>query len=323
MIVLNKEQILEAVTLEEVMDSVEEALDIYEKQEYQMPLRMIVPLGDENKLLLMPCQSRNRFSTKIITLFPENPKRNLPTIEGLVLYNCPETGKVQALMDGKTVTALRTAAVTGVGIRYLADKKAASIGLIGCGIQGYYQILFSVCASGIKKVNLFDAFSNQMDGFISQLKARIPDLQIKISENADRLVTQSDIVITATTSTEPVISDDPGLFTHKLFLAVGSYQPHVRELPDAVFKLVDKIYLDTEMALEESGECIIPMDKGLIKKDNFENLGSLIAQRRQPQRGKHGTVVMKSVGMGLFDLMTASLIYRKADEKQLGTVVDI
>jgi ornithine cyclodeaminase/alanine dehydrogenase-like protein (mu-crystallin family) len=323
MIILDQKQILESVTLNEVMDSVEEALRTYESGNFEMPLRMVVPLGNENKLLLMPCMAQSKFSTKVITLFPNNRDKGMPTIDGLVLYNCPETGKVLAIMDGKTITALRTAAVTGVSIRHLADEQYSSVGLIGCGVQGYYQLLFAAAATRIERVNLFDTFNNRLEDFKKKLHEQLPEVEIKVATSADEVVLDSEIVITATTSTKPVISDNPSLFINKHLVAIGSYQPHVRELPDAVFNIVEQVYLDTEMALKESGEVIIPLEKGLIKKEQMKNLGSVIVKKEKPDRGKHGTTLMKSVGMALFDLMTAQLVYKNAEKKKLGTVVNI
>ena len=115
MIVLSKEQIEEMVDPDQMMDQIEEAYRIYGSGEFYMPPRPTVE--HENKqLMYMPCYTKDIIGTKILSIFPENSKLGLPSIDGIVLLNDYTTGAPLAVMDGQSVTAWRTGAVGGVGI---------------------------------------------------------------------------------------------------------------------------------------------------------------------------------------------------------------
>ena len=152
MLYLNADQIMQALTLDEVMQCVEKALHVYETRAYEMPDRLAVDCGENNLLLLMPSVARGHWATKLVTVFPGNAARGKPVIDGLVALGDQATGEILALLDGKTVTAMRTGAVTGTSIRHLAREDATSVGLVGCGVQGYTQVLYACTARTIRQV---------------------------------------------------------------------------------------------------------------------------------------------------------------------------
>jgi len=319
MLYLNARDIAEALTLKEVMGCVEEALGIYEDKTFDMPERMVVPCGDSDLLLLMPCVANSSIVTKLVSVYPGNKAKGRPVIDGLVVLYDRSTAEILALMDGRTVTAMRTGAVTGVSIARLAQADARTVGLVGCGAQGYYQLMYACIAREISKILLHDIDAAASASLANKLHASLPDVEIEISDSPKSLLLASDIVITATTSRQPVFPDDPELFTGKHCVAIGSFEPDVREYPDAIFSLVEKVWVDIDFAKEESGELIVPLQKGLLQEDQLETLGHFIRSGRAPERGAHGTTFSKSVGMALFDLTTARLAYTNALERGLGT----
>jgi ornithine cyclodeaminase len=258
-------------------------------------------------------------TTKLVTIFPGNRSRNRPVIDGIVVLSDGSSGEVLALMDGKTVTAMRTGAVTGVSIRYLSRGDARSVGLVGCGVQGYYQLLYACAVRDICRITLFDIEPAAIRTLMEKMQASLPDVEIVVAESSEALVRASDIVITATTARRPVFPDDPELFKGKHCVAIGSFEPDVREYPDAVFSLVEKVWVDIDFAKEESGELLVPLRRGILRDEQLETLGHLIQSERAPERGAHGTTFSKSVGMALFDLTTARLAYAQAIEEGLGT----
>ena len=142
MIVLSKEQIEEMVDPDQMMDQIEEAYRIYGSGEFYMPPRPTVE--HENKqLMYMPCYTKDIIGTKILSIFPENSKLGLPSIDGIVLLNDYTTGAPLAVMDGQSVTAWRTGAVGGVGIRHLSRKDCRTVGIIGAGMQGFHQAVYA------------------------------------------------------------------------------------------------------------------------------------------------------------------------------------
>lgn len=319
MLFLNEREIMEALTFEQVMECVEEALRIYEEKTFVMPDRMAVHCGGNNLLLLMPCVSRGDIATKLVTVFPGNKARNRPVIDGLVILSDRSTGEILALMDGKTITSMRTGAVTGVSIRHLSRADAHSVGLVGCGVQGYYQLAYACTARDVHRIALYDIFPEAIPPLIARLRTSFPGVEIEVADSTTSLVRASDIVITATTARTPVFPDDPALFVGKHCVAIGSFEPEVREYPDAIFSLVERVWVDIDFAKEESGELLIPLEKGILQEKQLETLGHFIQSGRAPERGAYGTTFSKSVGMALFDLTTARLAYAAACEKGLGT----
>src|SRR5690625_14872 len=142
MLFLNEKDILEAVTMVDVIDAIDEAYKIYEEQQFNMPVRTQVK-ETENTLILMPCITDNVIGTKLVTSFPRNTDH--PTLHGLIILNCSETGEMKALLDGSFLTGFRTGAIGGSAIRHLAAKGATKLAIIGTGVQGFYQAI-AACA---------------------------------------------------------------------------------------------------------------------------------------------------------------------------------
>jgi ornithine cyclodeaminase/alanine dehydrogenase-like protein (mu-crystallin family) len=301
------------------MESVERALILLEQGKATMPDRQTISCGGDNVLILMPCIAGGSISTKILTLFPGNRAVHRPVIDGLVLLADQSNGEILCLADAKTITAMRTGAMTGVSIRYLARKDATSVGLVGCGAQGYYQLLYACAARPIQRITLFDQYPTAIQLMIEKLDKILPGIELHIAASPEDLVKASEIVITATTAKTPVFPDDPALFEGKSFIAIGSFQPGVREYPDAVYKRAAKVWVDTLFATEESGELLIPLHKGILNEDQVESLGHLILSGQNPDRGVYGTTFFKTVGMALLDLTTIQTAHQKALQNGLGT----
>lgn len=319
MLYLNERDIQQALTPEDVLESVEEALRIYEARTFSMPERLAMATGDSNQLLLMPCAAGDAMVTKLVSVYPDNRARGRPVIDGLVVLYDRATAEILALLDGKTVTATRTGAVTGISIRYLAPEDARVVGLLGCGVQGFYQLLYACEVRDITKIVLYDINPRAVRDLTERLRASPIEADVEAAQSPEALARASDILITATTARSPVFPDDPDLFRGKHCVAIGSFEPDVREYPDALFPLVDKVWVDLDFAKEESGELIVPLQKGLLREAQIETLGQLIMSGAPRDRGPHTTTFSKSVGMALFDLTTARRAYLKALDAGLGT----
>ena len=319
MIYLNSREITEVVSCDQMMDAVEQAMGIYEDKSYIMPERMHVPCGDGNILLLMPCVAGDYMVTKMLTLYPENRKVEKPVIQATVMLSDSRTGTPLAIMDGGTVTAMRTGAVGGSSIRHLAKTDARSIGVIGCGVQGYYQLKYGCCARDIQEITLFDMNLANATSLLEKLQSDYPEIIIKTAESAEELARDSDIVITTTTARVPVFQDRAELFAGKHLIAVGSFEPDVREFPNALFTQTASVWVDIDFAREESGEILIPLRDGLLREEQIVTLGQFIRSGKKPDRGVSGTTFFKTVGMALFDLAAAQLIYECSKEHGIGT----
>lgn len=316
MIILGKEEIESLVDLNKMMDQIEEAYRIYGAGDYYMPPRPSVE--HENKTLMyMPCYTKEVIGTKILTIFPENAKRGLPSIDGVVLLNDAATGAPAALLDGQTVTAYRTGAVGGVGIRHLSRKDCHTFGVVGAGVQAFYQTLYACAARDIHTVYLYNHSDRDLTEYLERLKKAIdnPGTKVVQCKTVEELAANSDIICTTTPSTKPVLPDNKELLEGKCIIAIGSYTPEMREIPDAVWDLVDKVYIELPYACEESGDLSQPIAEGRLSKDRIVLMNEYLASGADEEAAARKTTYFKSVGMGLFDVCIAQKIVEEAKER--------
>lgn len=320
MLYLNGNEIMQAISNEEVMEAVVEAYILFDKGTCYIPDRAFFA-HEGNKMIYMPCFSPDALITKILSLFPENYKKGKPTLDGVVLWKDPESGEILAIMDAKKITALRTGAAAGLAIRYLSHPESSTLGVVGTGMQGLHLALFASTVRDIGHIYLYDNYRKEADTFAADLEKMLGrHMKCTLCGDASELLKKSEIVITATTSSVPVLPDDPVLLADKCFVGVGSYSPSMREYPAALWKVVDTAYADLEYAMEESGDLSQPIKEGLLKPEQVHKISTLIGGPvNPPAKGKSN--FLKTVGMSLVDLTTAAAAYRNAKKKGIGQVL--
>ncbi len=312
---------MQAASLGGVMDEVERILVSHERGEYYMPPRVHLDHG-ANTLLLMPCFGADAFGTKLVTVFPQNAERDMPVVDGVMVLNDKDTGSPLALLNGQVLTGLRTGAVGGVSIRHLAPRGARTAGIVGAGVQGRYQALFAQAAMELSDLYVYDISPERVSRFCSDIAEELPRVRVHPVDEVEDLVRESQVVITATTSDEPVLSGEPASFRGKHFVAVGSFKPTMRELPEAVFREVGGLFIDTEHALEESGDVGDPLAQGWVSGDSIRTLGNLLDAGGGASL-RDETTVFKTVGMAAFDLGVSRLIYEAACGRGVGQRVQL
>lgn len=321
MLVINEKDINRSISFKELMDVIEDSYKIYSENKYYMPDRTHVDKNNKT-VLYMPCFLEDTFGTKILTVFPENRKIKKPVIDGLMLLNDYESGKTVGMIEGKTLTALRTGAVGGVAIRNTTPENVKKVGLVGAGAQGFTQLQFACEARDIEEIYVYDMFEEVLPDFIKRIKKEIPDVKIEAVESTRELLKKSEVIITTTTAKEAVFPDEEELFKGKHFIGIGSYKPDMREYPDALSKVVDKIYIDTIFAKEETGDLSQPLKNGILKDDQVELFSDYLLKEDNKAQIVKGTTWFKSVGMAIFDIVAAQFIYNKALEKSIGQKID-
>ena len=322
MLVINADQILRAVTPEEVMDTVEQAMLLYEGREFLMPVRSHLDYQG-NTMLLMPCMTPELNATKLVTLCPGNPERGLPVLDAQVFLTRGQTGEALALINGRVLTAMRTAAVGGVGIRHLSAPDISRLGVVGAGVQGFHQAWFAGKARDLKSIMYYDIHLDKIQELAQGLAQKLPGVEVKTAASPEELLEHSQAVITCTTSEAPVLPDEPELIKGRHFVGIGSYKPTMREFPRALFQALDRAYVDTDHALEETGDLIDPLAQGWLKPEQVQTMGSLLKAGSSPKSLGGRTTLFKSVGMALFDLAVGGLILDKAKQLGLGQEVEL
>ncbi len=318
MLYLNANDISRVIDHEEVISIIENAMRLYEEGDYVQPDRITVNRNDKETYLYMPCFTEKVKGTKFLTLFADNAKKGIPTIQGLMMLNDNETGKVKCMMEGSALTAFRTGAVGGCGIRHTTPENVTKLGIVGTGVQGFHQCLYATRIRPIKDIYVFDIFEDKAKEFKAKLEAELPDVNVHVESDVENLVKQAEVIVTVTTSPKPVLPNKPELLKGKHFIGIGSYKPTMQEYPQAIFETLDQIYIDVDFAKEETGDLATPIREGWFKEENIKTLGKVLDSKIDVS----GTTFYKSVGMALFDIMVAEYIYQRAVKLNVGTNLD-
>jgi ornithine cyclodeaminase/alanine dehydrogenase-like protein (mu-crystallin family) len=294
-----------AAPIERWVHAMEEALKDTANGVVEVPQRMHLDRG-RNTLLLMPCFGKDYFSTKLVSMFPKNLLKKKPVIYGSVVLNNGQTGKPLAVLDGGKLTAMRTAAVGAVGIKYLAPEDSSNLGIIGLGIQGFHQALFACQQRPIRQLRIYDHSKVTMGRFTERFKAFYPEVEVIKCLTSRDLCQASDIIITATGSHNPVVPDSGDWWIGKTLIGIGSYKPDMKEYPDGIFRNLTEVFVDTLHAKTEAGDLMDPLQKKLIREEDVIPISDLLLNK---SKAIGETRFFKSVGMAAFDLYGAKLVY--------------
>ena len=279
------------------------------------PLRhhhTIDPGGADATLLLMPAWTAGEdafLGCKIVTVFPHNAASGQPSVHGTYLLMSGRTGEPLAAMDGRTLTAWRTAAASALAARYLARSDASHLLMVGAGALAPHLVRAHASVRPIKRVTLW----NRTHGRAVSLAFGLSVIGIKadVTEDLEGAVREADIISCATLSSQPLIKG--AWLKRGVHLdLVGGFTPTMREADDRAVERA-RIYVDTrEGALKEAGDLVIPLKRRMIKKgDVAGDLFDLCRGHAQGRRRKDEITLFKSVGAAIEDLAAAMLVWRK------------
>ena len=318
MLILSDSEIAGLLSLSEIIETVEAALVAYEKKEVMVPQRMHFDHSN-GTMLCMPSFGKEFIGTKLVSVVPGNAAKGLPVTNGAMLLNDAVTGLPAALMNASKLTALRTGALGAIGVKYLSPTSNDTFGLIGCGIQGMHQAIFICALRPISKVYYLHRSNESASALVSFIKQHHPDQKVEACFSAEELLSKTNIIVSATTSAQPVLPNDSKLLKGKHFIGIGSYKPSMQEFPDSVYALAGMLAIDSEFARHETGDIINPVKKGILKEEDVFTIGKVIIAEKQVVTSH--TTVYKSAGMALFDLFVGQRMFEKALRENAGTKV--
>jgi len=279
-----------------------------------VPVRTSVPLADDGVVLTMPAALADGayFSVKVVSVAPGNPRRGLPLVPASVLLGDALTGLLLALIDGASLTALRTGAAGGVALAALARPDSEVVALFGAGAQARTQLeaAASVLGGRLREVRVVARDPSHAAAFADAVTKASRDVRYRAATPEDAL-SGADVVITATSSATPVF---PGrLLPGGVHVtAVGSFRPSMRELDEDAMRGARVVVDQREAALAEAGEL-----QGLSASDVVE-IGEVLAGRAAGRRSASERTIFKSVGNAIQDLAVASRVYERARELGIG-----
>jgi alanine dehydrogenase len=313
MLLLSDDEISRLISMRETIDAVEAAFGEFARGGVKMPQRSTIMLDEEaGSISFMPSYipKARALATKIISIYPKNPTKGLPTTAAWIIVNDPETGMIEALLDGTYLTAMRTGAVTGVAARYLAPKDSKKAAIIGCGVQGKTQAWAVAETRAIEKMRVFDLSRERMDLFSREMSGKL-GIDVVPSDSVAEAVNGVDIVVTATTSKDPVVRRE-WLGERVHVSAIGAFYPDYRELDTGTIRDAKLVVDSREAIMEEAGDILIPISEGVIGVDHiYAELGDLVLGRKPGRTDDDGLTVFKSVGLAIQDSSVARLVLDK------------
>jgi ornithine cyclodeaminase/alanine dehydrogenase-like protein (mu-crystallin family) len=326
--ILDQKNVKKAVTITEAISAVRDAFIQLSTREAVVPMRSQIRVAKTNGIsLFMPAYlgKSHSLGAKIVSVFLDNPSKNLPTIFAVVIILDADTGQPKAVLDGTFLTALRTGAASGAATDLLARQDVSTAAVFGAGIQGRTQMEAVCTVRNIEKIWIYDPDAFAANTFARELKEKgdpFPQ-DISTASSPEQAASQADIICTATTSYLPVFNDvfiKPGIHIN----GVGSYTPEMQEIPEATIVRA-KVFVDSVSACwEEAGDLIIPFQKGLISKAHvLGEIGELAAGQITGRDKAEDITFFKSVGLAVQDVAVAQIILHAAEKLGLGQDIEL
>jgi len=270
------------------------------------PQRTHLPVAG-GELLLMPATGARGTGVKLVTVNPSNAVRGLPLIHGLYALFAPDTLAPVAIVDGAALTGLRTAAVSGLATRYLARPDARRLVIFGAGVQARAHLDAMRAARPIAHTWIVSRTREKAERLVAYAR----DVGLDAAIAGPEAVAEADIVCACTTSPTPLF--DGSLLREGAHVnAVGAYTRATRELDDATMRRGRLVVETREAALAEAGDLIIPLDAGIISRDDIVADLSALARGTSVRRSPADITVFKSVGLASEDLAVAAAAVEKA-----------
>lgn len=304
--IFHRHQLLEFQNSEDLIQRIEKGFLEYSKGNVNMPpvchMHFDQPPGD----LHVKCASMSEeefYVVKIASCFPENSKQDQPSIKGMMLLFSQKSGEPMALfLDEGYLTHLRTAIAGTICAKYLAPKNLQAIGIIGAGMQARHQLRLLTFVTSCRKVWVWAPNKAQIEKY--QKDETLQDFEIHYASSAKEVAKQCRLIVTTTPSSTPLLfAQDIAKGTH--ITAVGSDRPGKQELDSSILKLADRIVVDSRAQCFNYGETFCALQAGMISKSRVDEIGEIIAGKKQKRISEDEITIADLTGLGVQDLEIA------------------
>jgi alanine dehydrogenase len=267
--------------------------------------------GADGTLLLMPAwtESSERYlGCKIVTVFPDNAKQNRPSLYGQYLLMSGESGEPLALIEGRTLTAWRTAAASALASRFLSREDSSHLVMVGAGALAPHLVQAHAAVRPLRRVTVWNRTKSRAISMAFGLA--VTGIETEVTDDLEEAVRDADIVCCATLSSTPLIK---GAWLKKGVHVdlVGGFTPKMREADDQAIKRA-RVYVDTRAgATKEAGDIVVPLKKKVIARTAIQ--GDLFDLCRGKAKGRTSAsqiTMFKSVGSAIEDLAAAMLVWK-------------
>jgi len=325
--ILTKENVTQLLTMPDALEYVEEAYKQLTLGNALVPQRIAITDPAPGLTLIMPGiigGKMNALATKIVSVYKQNPEKyKMPTVLAKIMVQDINTGDIIGIMDGSLITAMRTGAATGVSVKYLARKNSTTMGIYSAGVQARKQVsaVFWGLSEKLETCKVYDLKKEVANDFKRELEKEL-GIEIEIVDTGDDLLSDSDVIVAATTSTTPLFSGDKVVEgTH--ISSIGAHAPEARELDSEIIKRASLLTAGLkEACLAEAGDYIIPINEGVISEDNIISIGEVIIGKVSGRTSDSEITVFKSVGISAQDVAVGKLVYDRALKEGIGQDID-
>jgi len=324
-LILNHDEVVELLPMKECIALMRDALIKLASGEVHQPLRTIVrPPNAAGVMGLMPSYvggDNAAYGLKTVCVFPGNPAKGKDAHQGAVLLFSAETGELLALMNASAITAIRTAAVSGVATDLLAREDASDLAIIGAGVQARTHLKAIAEVRPIQRCRVASRNTEHAKQLAKELSGSVP-FAIEPVETVAEAVGGADLIATVTNSKEPVVHREwisAGVHLN----VVGSSTPLAREVDTATIA-ESALFVDRrESTLNEAGDYLFAMREGAIGPEHIRaELGEVLAGQKPGRTSPEEITLFKSLGLAVEDLAAANHLYRKAKESNAGTWIE-
>ena len=295
-IFLSEERVREHLRMADLIPAMEKALVDFSTGKVTQPVRSVINIDPPGGFLgLMPALTSDGLGLKAVTFYPSNAERGIPTHMATIFLVDPQTGTPLAVMDGRLITEMRTAAVSAAATKLLASPDAKILAVLGSGVQARSHVEALRLVRQFKEIRVWSPTVEHAQRFASEVGATAMPVE--------EAVHGADVIVTVTSSKTPVLKGT-WLKSGSHVNAIGACRPDWRELDDEVMQRA-VIFVDSrEGALKESGDVI------LSGATIYAELGEALAGKVPPRTNE--TTIFKSLGMAVEDIVAATLVHRAA-----------
>ena len=292
---LDEEQVRQYLRMEELIPAMEKALIDFSSGKVTQPVRSVITVDPPGGFFgMMPALTSEGLGIKIVTFYATNAERGIPTHMATIFLVDPKTGTPLAVMDGRLITEMRTAAVSAAATKLLGSPDAKVLAILGSGVQARSHAEALQLVRNFEEIRVWSPTREHAERFAKEIGAK--------PMSAEQAVRGADVIVTATSSKTPVLKGSwlkPGCHVN----AVGACRPDWRELDDEAMQNI--VFVDSrEAAMKESGDVILSTAK------IYAELGEALADQ-VPLRASE-TTIFKSLGMAVEDIAAALLVHRAA-----------
>jgi ornithine cyclodeaminase len=303
-----------------LIQAMESAVARFSSGEVQQPVRTVLTVGPTRAYYgLMPAyiDQPATMGAKLVTVFNQNHERGLPSHLATILLFDPETGALAALLDGRYITEARTAAVSAVSTRHLARADAATLAILGSGVQARSHLEALAEVRPLAQVRVWSPRQSSRERFASEMQPQVA-AAITPCDSAEAAVAGADLIVLVTASPVPVIRSE-WVAAGAHVICVGACRPDQREMDPALVARA-RLFVDSRAAaLVESGDVVLSIREGRFDASHIAGeLGEVVLERVAGRTADSEITVFKSLGMAVEDVVAADLVLQKAIESGAG-----